>query len=281
MLRFFRAPRTDWALVHQMGKVGSQTIEWSIRQSDPRIRVERHHFLHPPNRQRRAVLWSASHGVPDRVRDSQRHQGEAARKCVEDLAAANESLRLCVLSGYREPLAHVIAALFQNLPAVAPQLEPTADLERGCRWLDDLVKEMFCRFRNGELGPDWPEPFFGLLFDLALDWFDGEFAPVHDFDVYSHSPGKDGLLVVDRGRTRFIIYRLETLATQFPRILQAIPGLPRVVQSNQNLAKDKPCGALYEAFRRSFRPTEAMLEYYGNSKYYRHFYCTAEACASA
>src|SRR5262245_46227398 len=115
-------PQTDWVLIHQMGKVGSQTMEHSIRLSDPSIRVERHHELHP-----RSLKSSAMHlslpGVPRETADSLRAQLAAARRCTRELLLRKEKIRLCVISGYRDPISYLLASLFQNLRAVVPDLE--------------------------------------------------------------------------------------------------------------------------------------------------------------
>ncbi len=272
MLHLFSPCNCDWILIHQMGKVGSQTLEHSIRQSAPDLRVERHHQLHEGNLKRLETAANAP-GTPEATAASLRYQVVMARACAADLFGQPGSSYGCVLTGYRNPIDQVIASVFQNLDAYELPLQWTAaSLPRDCEVVGEFLEHWFEQFLDAARTQECQELVCRFPFPQSVNWFDLEFAPFHNLDVYDYPPGKDGLLVIDRDQTRFILYQQEQLETQFPLIMRLIPGLSRMVQDNRNRAVDKPYAALYREFKLRFMPSAAMLEYYVTSKYYRHFY---------
>jgi hypothetical protein len=277
MMDFFK-PRVKYVLIHQMGKVASQTIEQTIRAVDATIPIDRLHFLHPSNIQ----LWDQVQGVDDLPGDytqSVRHQMRSGQECVRGLEEhQRQAHRVCVLTGCRDPLDHVIASVFQNLDIYVPQvtLDPTrGDFE--CTLVDSTFHEMFVQFKKSTLGTSWREQVFARLFNQALTWFDKEFTTVHGVDLYQHKPNKHGLLVLDQKSTRYILYKLETLEQQLPNVLKLIPGLPRRIPAvHRNRAQEKPYAALYSLFRKRFTPTPAMIDHFYHSRYFQHFYAGAK-----
>lgn len=278
LLRFLArlfTPKVKLVLIHQMGKVASQTLEQTIYAADPSLSVKRFHFLHPSKLALMEHFLRTGTGTPNFLQ-SISHDLHYARECAAQLEGLKRAgQRVCVLTGCRDPLDHCIASLFQNIKGYIPEvhLDP-ARLDEECRLIDRIIRERFGQFLSNTMPSATKERLhFRGLFTQVLTWFDEEFLPVHGVDLYKHQhPDQRGILVIDQGRTRYILYKLETLEREMHSLLKLVPGLPRATTINRNRAREKPCGGLYAEFRRRFVPTPEMMEHFYNNKYFHHFY---------
>jgi hypothetical protein len=277
MLDLFK-PKVKYVLIHQMGKVASQTIEQTIRAADPELRVERLHFLRQTGITAEQMLANVAH-EPEEYKQSVLFQLNAREKCFRELMELKQQrVPLCVVTGCRDPLNHAIASVFQNMEIYVPQvtLDP-AKVESECTLVDHTIHDMFLRYQTNSLGRSYREQSFSTIFHYSMNWFDKEFMTVHGVDLYEHKPNKHGLLVLDQKSTRYILYKLETLEQQLSNVLKLIPGLPRRIPAvHRNRAQEKPYAALYSLFRKRFTPTPAMIDHFYHSRYFQHFYAGAK-----
>jgi len=264
----------DYLVFHRMGKVGSHSILHSLRASAPGLRVDQAHFLTPEAIARVRQLAEAPATSPETAA-SLRGQVEDARRCVEEIERRRRRGNpYCVLSGYRDPLDQVVATLFQMLPLWFPEVDEAADDVAGQAAI--MVRKFQTQFRklivDKAPASTAEDVRFANVFVKGLNWFDREFRPFHDVDLYEHEPDELGMFRVERGPVLVLVYRMESLRGHFDEVLGRLPGVKSVQQINDNEAAKKKCAALYREFRRRLEPTPEMHDFYYNSRFFRHFY---------
>jgi|GEM_PF-3862196 hypothetical protein len=262
-------------LIHQAGKVASQTLEVTICLSDRTARVERHHYLLPDNLaavERLAALEPANPQAASLKMQAGR--GLAALLVL----AQTDPKDVFILSGFRDPLDFAISAFFQNLELFCPI---DAEVDR----VMDVFKTEFEGFLERKRGAVAPRNIRELEMRRKLqnmgEWFDNEFKPISGVDVYQIDFRADPFVCFRTQRASFLIYRMETLRANLPAIVSQLP-LPEPIKiSNQNLSSDKEYAALYRQFRERFKATPEMIEYYYGGRFFSHFYSGVEPLYSA
>ena len=260
-------------LVHQAGKVASQTLEATLRvASDGRFRVERHHFI--TDRQldhldRISRLPGAEMDMPSGVAEQ-----VAVARAVRAEVIAQEPPGTLIVTGIREPLSMSVAAFFQNLPVYCPWVDYAPEAaERSGAQLVSFFNSQFDRVMLGRP----PQTFGDALLDIKLrgiaDWFDVEFKPCYGFDICDiRMPLEVPFVAFENNGRRFALYRSEQLDLALPKLL-TFAGLPRVPAVNVNVAAEKDYADVYRCFKARFRPTQAMSAFYQGTTFFRTFYC--------
>ena len=266
--------------IHQPGKVGSQTVEASLRASDPSATTLRFHLLARGNLDTGERVARASSGPLAR---SLMEQVNGGRRALEELQrhAPSETV---VFSGVRDPLDFAIAAFFQNLAYFYPDYSsplPGEQFNTGLfdaevdRMLEAFAAEFSAfRARIGKPADTIRDFVTNKAFHNIGEWYDEEFRTVHGVDVFAMNFSRTfEHFQTERGA--FIIYRRESLHDVLPEILNLLPlpGPPRII--NANVSNGKPYAVLYQAFRERFDPNEDMIEYYYGGRFFSHFYAAS------
>jgi hypothetical protein len=180
-----------------------------------------------------------------------------------------------VLSGFRDPLALVQSAFFQNIATYCPWVDRNpSDLFSEVDRLFEYFDFQFERMRSGAAPSTFQEALLHLKLEGPGSWYDTEFNDFYGIDIYRQEIGVAPFVTFQSGRFRFCVYRSETLPTALPALLQQV-GLPPALlaaQANMNVTDRKEYSRLYGAFKERFRPTPDMVEYYYGGRFYEHFY---------
>lgn len=269
-------------LIHQAGKVASQTIEVTICLTDRTARVERHHYLVPDNLseiERLVVLEPANPQAASLK--MQAGLGLAALLAL----AQTDPKDVYILSGFRDPLDFAISAFFQNLELFYPDYRSASNLETEVDRVIDVFTTEFDGFLERKLAAIAPRNIRELETRRKLqnmgEWFDNEFKPISGVDVYQIDFRADPFVCFRTPRARFLIYRMETFRANLPTIVSQLPLPEPIKVSDQNLGSDKEYASLYRRFRERFRATPKMIDYYYGSRFFQHFYAGVEPLYSA
>lgn len=248
-------------LIFQHGKVGSQTLETSLRESAPDLPIERHHYL-TPNAVRE--LEVAASGADAAVAQSVRAQAEAASRARDAVARASSVI---ILTGYREPLDQAISGYFQNIDLFCPTLTwslatEATDTKAAMDTFHADFAGMLERRRQGRAATSLRDHLIDLKLGGIHRWFATEFkdflgARLGDFavettDVCSFSFGKFTL----------VFYRYETLRDRILDVMESAAPGRKIAVKNVNLGDEKPWGGVYSRFRSDFRASMDMYRYY-------------------
>ena len=262
-------------VIYAPGKLATQTIEASIRASDKRALVERHHFLSDEAFEEVENVLRASRDN-DLEATSLSHQLEVARE-AKNLLRLHDRNSTWIINGFRDPLERALSSFFQLLAYFCPNatLDPE-HIDADVQYISDVFYAEFDktvqRRRHGVKARNLREfRADGVMTNLD-DWYQRELRSVFGLDVFSLDL-QGPFHQIDCESRHMLIYRFEELREQLGRILEVLPSIeePRVASKNETA--HKPSAALYAAVKRSFVPTSEMLEYYySGSKFFRHAY---------
>jgi len=269
-------------LIHQAGKMASQTLEATIRLSDPSAKIERHHFLLPENLADIDAICDAS-GSAEHI-EQQRYQTRVARAALAALKGEDPD-RVWVVTGVRDPLDHVISKFFQNIseyypsytsPAAGEVYDPARFDVQVDATIDVFKRQVgsYFEIRRAAGGKSLPlATFWPVRYAWHLsEWFEREFKPLHDVDVCDIQIGTEPFVHVRAERRHFVLYRMETFRDALPSLLKQLPLPGAIHLSNQNVSAEKDYAVLYRRFRERFEPTDEMVEYYYGGRFFDHFY---------
>ena len=269
----------DYYLIHQIGKVASQTIEGVLREATPRSWIERHHFLSDKGLDYLDAMCQLP-GVDTNQIGGISHQLRLATAVRAEIASSAFD-NIWVLCGVRDPLTLTVSAFFQNLDLYCPWVDyDPANLEVETARLLEFFTFAFERMLSGRPISTYIEALLHLKLRGPERWFEQEFNEFYGVDIYQHPFGDAPFIQFQHDRFKFCIYRSETLPTALPALLTAM-GLPAMATKDRNVGASKPYAALYHAFRKKFKPSRSMMSYYYDNRFYRHFYSPTDAYAAS
>jgi 2-polyprenyl-3-methyl-5-hydroxy-6-metoxy-1,4-benzoquinol methylase len=257
-------------LIYQMGKVGSQTIEATLRAMKLPHLIYRPHFLARGRLEiMRDRLRNAS--MPDYERESLREQLAEATLLHHTLQIRNSIRKILpciprvhIITGIREPVSQILATLFQlhgtyfgEIEKITP--EACRDLLLVAPGLDPQRADYMKRIRAG-----WGQ------------WFDVELKSVLGIDVYAYPFSCErGYSIIENKWARALVYRFENFSA-LGKMLEHFLGRPVPAIINQNISTEKEYAARYQMVKDQLRLPATFLDEQYDRKCPRHFYGDAE-----
>ena len=262
--------RDPLCLIYQMPKVGSQTIEATLRELLPDHKIERFHFMTESGIKcfRRVADLP---GVPDSLREnfySQCRVGRELRVAVETRRVLRRFVpgipRIKVITGVREPVGLMLSMMFQLHPLYFPHGDgmdgqTCARLLLGDASLDSTQQQAMASMRQ-----------------FLHKWFDRELKRVFGVDVYQHPfPHEQGYVIFETKLARVLVHRFENIDS-LRTALEKFLDRPVAQLLNRNLGEQKEYAAQYRLARRDLRLPFSFLEEEYDGKLARHFYTSEE-----
>ena len=245
----------DPILIYQMGKVGSMTLEASIRQVyqdiDLDIPIHRSHTLMDFEKATEFIKskMGNSSAMLEEVEKEKR-----LRKEIDD----NPDKLWNVITMVRDPVTRNIAAFFQNIDYYLPEWK---DL-----WESNslpMQRLLDCFFDNEEVkSPFWFETRLEVVF--GIDVYASPFSHELGYKIYRNPPRADLLLI-----------RLEDLNQVASKAVYNFLRIPNFKLLNTNIGSEKPYADLYHAMLKTSLPEFYVKKMY-STKLARHFYSEAE-----
>jgi hypothetical protein len=245
-------------LIYQMPKVGSQTIEATLRRCSFPHPIERFHSLSPAIA--RTIQQGLSSAKPEE--DWKRDAGQqlAAIGSLRSCIRRRKLLRLCgfavpkleVITGVRELIGLMLASIFENYRYFAPNYQ-------------SLTIE---KCREALLHPK--------TFKTIREWFDLELKSYVGLDVYQKEfPQALGYSIFEKPFARVLVYRFENFEI-LPSILSKFLGWSVPELASSNLGSSKDYSEQYRSVKEHLRlPADFVADLYG-SRLMRHFYSEDE-----
>jgi len=245
-------------LIYQMPKVGSQTIEATLRQCSVPDQILRFHYL--SNAMASNAKGGLDSDVPDKAwKQKARPQLELSEKIARAIRLRKILSRcgfnipkLQVITGVRELIGLVLASIFENYLYFAPDLESMT--VETCR--DVLLR---------------PRMFIALR-----DWFNLELKSFIGIDVYQRAfPREKGFAIYENRFARALVYRFEALPN-LPAMLLEFLNLQAPELTNRNVGASKQYGDRYRSVKEQLRlPRDFVTSLY-DCQMMRHFYSIEE-----
>ena len=271
-----RALRRDPIIVHQMGKVGSQTVLRSLA-AEPRISSRRAvihtHFLTRNQLERENRLLASARTA---------YQGNPLPEIwwkppflwdgqiVGAAVTRQRDRRWDVITLVRDPVARNVSLFFEKL-----------EVPIGYDWFerrerlsdDELLSELTPLFDRHVLDP-------GGLARLDVDplrWFDLEMAPVFGIDIFASPFSAElGWHIYEGDRARLLLIRTADLSRVGSEALEQFLGVPGVQLVSGNVADRREHASIYALFREKLRLPKEQLDATYGSRLVSHLFTPQE-----
>jgi hypothetical protein len=243
--RFFRPKRYPLILVYTMGKVGSSTLQASLKKYYPARDIKHVHFLSD---------FYLEDVLPKTNHKQHIEKGHRIKGWVEKAIKRDRPVKIITLT--REPIGRSISNFFQN----------PIDFIDGP--LEEYSKEaLFDAFSNK------------LDFDYVQNWFDEEFRNFTGIDIYSYpfDHEKGFTIINDHPNFEVLAMKLEALNDCFSPALKAFlrKDISNLYMANESKKKQGVLPIL-QYFKENLRLDSKMINSIYESKYMQHFYTSNE-----
>lgn len=241
----------DKIFIYQMGKVGSTSLEKSIKNS-----VHWHSFYPFFNRR----IYNSSYNkikLPTRIVAPVEYF--MIRNLFKMKVKSGNKLKIITL--VREPISRNISFLFQFAPIFLYKIY----FEKGNRANVDKTLELL------------EEEFYERLWHTsANEWFDQDFKEVTGIDIFDHDFDQTkGYAVIEENNISVLVLKMEQLNENIEVIGEFI-GDDHFEIVRDNMGSEKWYADLYRTFKKNFRPKEDYVDALYQSRYMKHFYSPQE-----
>jgi hypothetical protein len=250
-----------------MGKVGSSTVERSLRALSVDSPIYHPHYL--------------SHDRVSEIEKRRRKHFRTEREFYVKRAWLSQYLRKAIGKGLdgkrwkivtlvREPIARNISTYFENL-----EVKP---VDSECKY---NIKSIYYDFET-TIHLDNLEPLLELFFekvrhDSPLVYFDRELRRVFGIDVYaSDFPKSIGYKIYEERDADVLLIRLENLNECANIAFKEFMNLDNFSLIKTNIGSEKNYAFLYDRFKNTIRLPASYIDRMYGSKYARHFYSEKE-----
>jgi hypothetical protein len=251
-------------LVYQMGKVGSETVEHSLRLAPERggRGILHLHSVDPTVLADEERLyrrgWSDARGA------SHIWAGLAVQR---ELARQDPQRRWDIVTLTRDPVARNMSAFFQ-----------VATISHGISFDPESEQQLVDDERLDDLASEFAERFDGH--HVPERWFDDELLAHFGVDVYADPfPTELGYRVYETDRARVLVIRLEDLSDVAAPAFRDFLGFSSMTLREKNVGSDKRYGPTYRRFVQGIRLSDEYLDAQYGTRYATHFYRAGELAA--
>ncbi len=230
-------------LIYQMGKVGSTSLEVSIKNS---IHFHSLYGNWPCHVQHEQMRGKFLKGLAQNIYDIMRRRAIRSHKKIK------------IITLVRDPYPRNISTFFQHFP----------------HW-------MYKYYTMGRYSKyEYFSTLFSA-FDKAMDhsypltWFDNEFKKFTGIDVYSQPFDKNvGYCRIQNKKYDILVLKLEAMEKNW-EVVENFVG-QKVELTNANVSTDKWYNDIYRTFMKTYSPSTEYLNLLYNSKLVKHFYTDVE-----
>ena len=240
-------------LIYQMGKVGSKSIEQSLRDLNLKIPIYHLHFL-SPNRVRRKIIDQKEKNLEI---DKSIKIAKILWKEITQNKITNKKWKIITL--VREPISRNISAFFQGIEERFPNFYQ--DYYSGSLDIEKLIDEFLNKYPH----------------DSTLLWLDEELKFVFDIDVFSCPfPRSKGYTTFHKDNIDVLLIRSENLNQCFQESFSEFLNIDDIFLNRQNIGSEKKYAEIYKKFRETITLSESYINRMYKSKYTKHFYSEKE-----
>lgn len=271
-----------YIFIHQMGKVGSQTIEAYLKKHWDNEKLRRDHGLTEAfsSSLRGLSNYGAQNGdlipVEAQSLDYQADYADESRQIYLETLA--EQRPLIVTAGFREPLSFVVSNCFQLMTVLFPAYREMRDQCALKNAVIDFITEVAEAVVNDREFASTP---MRMLTAMArarvLDWWQQEWLGFHGLQDKKFLPLNGGpAKQFVRSNERYYLYRIENGPSALENILADILELRVSEVELVNAAKNKPYAKLYETVRRELDFDDSIKRFFWRQDYVRELYAPGE-----
>jgi hypothetical protein len=223
-------------LVYSMGKVGSSSVEASLKERLPDAVVFHTHFL--SDNWLNEILPKEKAFFHGNI-----HIGKKIRAYLDK----NEGKRIRIITLVRDPLIREMSGIFENWQAHYEDIDKVT------------VQEITDKIDRSD-------------FKFCFNWFDTEFKEFTGFNIYAVPFNKEkGFSIYQHGKFEILCMQLEKLDSVFSVAMEEFTGM-KISLKNANIATEKKGNELYKNVKKSYKLSEAKSDFVYGSSFVKHFY---------
>lgn len=240
--------KTNQLLVYTMGKVGSTSVTRAlIGLGFPVVDI---HQLNHLDEIENKILNSRVNPLDSL---SVIKKGREIRNLIE---RSTEPWN--IISMVRDPVALNVSSFFQALHEFIPNVYER--IQENSVTIDELTEIFFTNVNH----------------NLANDWFDRQFQPVFDLDIFvTPFNSKQGYQIYGNSRCQLLIMRLMDLDEVFQPAMKEFLRIENAQLPNENIGANKYYASLYSAFKKAGLPSSYIHDMY-STRFAQHFFTQEE-----
>ena len=256
---FLRKHRTPPVLIYQMGKVGSKTVEATLKALSIPNPIYHVHFL----------SWQQIEAIEQYYRNQghprQLSESRAVRGLLDMTSGRKSSCKIITL--VRDWVARAVSDLFENMEVLLPECASAQHNDGKSLAIILEHLQMLCKK-------------FDQNTDFAVTWFDKELKEVFGFDIFSVDFDKQsGYQIYHSRHVDILCIRLEDMSRVYRKSLDEFLNISIPSLVEDNTASAKQYHALYRQVKNHLTvPTEVLDTIY-QSRLMTHFYTPEEIAA--
>ncbi len=239
-------------IVYQMGKVGSRSVYETLIELLRDVPIYHAHVLEDLDNMAEAIKKQFENPVNSLAVIE---QGKKLREKID----ADTGQRWNLITLVRDPIARNVSRFFHGIEEVIPDIQQQLSADK------ISVNDLFDVFLN-----KWEHR-------SALQWFNLQFKPVFDIDVFTRPfPLDKGFDIYRNHRFSLLLIRLENLDACAEYAFKEFLGIDNIHLKKTNVSDDKWYTEIYRDFiSKAVLPDSYLNEMYG-SHFSKHFYSPAE-----
>jgi hypothetical protein len=255
-------------IVYQMGKVGSSTIQRSLKALNLDVPIFHVHYLSKSRveeleKERQKYFRTEKFGLLKRPWMYQFLR--------EELIKRFDGKKWKILSLTRDPVARNISAFFENLEFKQISEQTEFEVKSDYYNIDPII------IKSDDLEKLAILFFDRFKHDSPLDFFDRELKSVFGIDVYSSDfPKTKGYKIYSGEKADAVIIKLEYLNQCVQLAFKEFLNLENFTLINTNIGNQKDYAAFYSQFKDFIIFPNHYLNKMYQSKYMQHFYSDEE-----
>jgi len=238
-------------LIYQMGKVGSSTIEKSLKSAAIKEPVYHIHFLSNEGINFAEQYYRELNcGLPRHLIRS---------KMLREAITSSSGNSWKIITLVREPIGRTISNLFQNVQDAHPQFINKNGTLKITQVTDYLI-QCFNDFNEAD--------------DFTCSWLDKEVNKVFRIDTYSYPFDQNkGYSIIQKNNIEILILRMEDMNNNFNEALSRFLNISKpIIMEKANIGKKKKYSNDYKSVVGNIKISDQICDKIYQSKYVQHFY---------
>lgn len=255
-------------ILFQMGKVGSKTIQKSLKTLDLNMPVYHSHLL---TKERIAETEQNRKKFFGTQRQSYLQRPWLNLFLRKQIDKGLDGRKWKIITLTREPIARNISTFFENLEVRCHRDPNKYEIKSDYYDIKPMIIGLKDVHRLFEL-------FFDRLnHDAPLEFFDNQLKRVFGIDVYATEfQKKEGFKIYEDEKADVLLIRLENLNECAAIAFKEFLDVDNFKLIKKNIGANKVYAALYEKFKRDIILPNNYIEKIYSSKFMRHFYTEEE-----
>ncbi|OEF99782.1 hypothetical protein BHF71_00985 [Vulcanibacillus modesticaldus] len=244
----------DAIIIYQMGKVGSTSIEESIKNYSKNVI-----HIHSLYSQNAYDHFKNYQSIKFYVSLKERIRYKIFAYLKRYILRRNKRIKIITL--VREPISRNISMFFQDIHIPIFEIAKFFDNRYEENVNNEMIYKMYIDKFNHEYG---------------VDWFDKELKRAFNIDIYDYNFDKEkGFSIIKKDNINLLVIKMEKL-NELEKQIGDFLEIEDFKLKNVNISSKKWYADLYKDFKKKFSPSEEYIDTLYNSRYMKHFYSEEE-----